>query len=114
MCPDHDPERQAAAGERGGGVVAPRTAGDGDQEQRLLVGEQALWECFLVAARLLAQPAVVFGGAVELEQEADRPLAGQQQLAVAVGGCLAGEGGQAAPLAPPLGEATADGACLVG
>lgn len=50
----------------------------------------------------------------ELEQEADRPLAGQLEAPVAVGGCLGAEGGQAAPLAPPGCEAAAGLACLFG
>jgi len=73
--PDEHADRQAAAGERGGGVVAPRQGRDGDEQQRLLVGEDAARERLLVAARFLAQPAVVLGRAVELEQEADRPPA---------------------------------------
>src|SRR5205823_13631462 len=79
----------------------------GDEEQRLLVSERAAGEGLVVAARLLAQSVVVLAAAVEFEQEAGRPPAGQQQFAVAVGGGLAVEGGQGAPLAPPLGETAA-------
>jgi hypothetical protein len=66
-------QQQAAACERDGGAVPPRLSGDGDDEQRLVVGEAAARERLRVAARLLAQPPAVLGGAVELEQEVQRP-----------------------------------------
>jgi hypothetical protein len=40
-CPDEDVDRQAAGGERAGGVVAARERGDGEDEQRLVLGEDA-------------------------------------------------------------------------
>ena len=86
--PGDHPDRDAAARERGGDAVATRPGGDGEDEQRLVVDERAPRECLRVAARLLAQPLVVLGPAVELEQEAQRPASGQEQLAVAVRGCL--------------------------
>lgn len=70
--PDDHPRRNAAARERGGDAVATRPGGDGEDEQRLVVDELAPRERLRIAARLLAQPLVILGGAVELEQEVGR------------------------------------------
>ena len=106
-CPDDGVDRGADHSERPGEVVAARGAGHGEHDQWRLLGEGAAGKGARVAARFLAQPLMVFGCAVELEQEADRPLAGQLEAPVAVGGCLAAECGQAATLAPPGGQAAA-------
>ncbi len=91
-CPDGEADRGAAPGESAGEAVATGRGGCGDDDQRRFLGECAPRERAGVAAGLLAEALVLLGSAVDLEQEADRLLAGQLEASVAVRGCLAAEG----------------------